>query len=131
LLAMALLAIAAWAPFSTSWHEASVRHVRCAEHGELTHVAVISEGAAAAPSPEEPSAAMRLALKGRDAGTAAGHDHCAVAFVVQGGAQTPTARTAVRITPPAPVPGPAIVAPPVLGRAFRLATAPKTSPPVA
>ena len=38
LLAAAAVAAVGFAQFATSWHEATVQHVVCAEHGELTHV---------------------------------------------------------------------------------------------
>jgi len=38
LLAFALIATMSFGPIASSWHELTVRHVVCAEHGELTHV---------------------------------------------------------------------------------------------
>ena len=37
-LAVLLIVTAGSAPYFASWHEAIVQHVRCADHGELTHV---------------------------------------------------------------------------------------------
>ena len=127
LLAGVLLLVATLAPFSASWHETNVQHIRCAEHGELTHVVVASSAQVVA----ETSRAMRLAVKRGDPGTPAGHEHCDVAFIVQGNAQTPSVRTTVRVLPPSVVATvPALVLP-APGRAVLLASAPKTSPPLA
>jgi hypothetical protein len=124
-LAGVLLLLATLAPFSESWHEASVRHVRCAEHGELTHVVV--SGAADAHR----AGAAHPSLDRGDAGTPAGHEHCDFTFVVQGSAHTPAIRTTVRTLPPSVVATAPALALPAPGRAFLLASAPKTSPPVA
>lgn len=125
LFAAALIAAFGFAQFSASWHEASVRHVRCAEHGEMTHVAALANDGA-------PSAHVLTtddALTASELTTTAEHDHCTVAFSFRGNAQSRLLRLAVRFSPP-----PAIVravgAPaPRPGRAFVLAAAPKTSPP--
>ena len=130
LLTAALLAVAALAPFSTSWHAASLQHVRCAEHGELTHVAV-GDGVVATSDAKAVADASRSTLTGRNAGTPAGHEHCEVAFLVQGGGHAPAARTAPRIAPPVSVRPPAATDAPALARAALLAAAPKTSPPIA
>jgi len=125
LLAGVLLLVATLAPFSESWHETNVRHVRCAEHGELTHVAV--SGAVDAHG----AGTTHLAVNRDDEGTLAGHEHCDFTFVVQGSARTAAVRTTVRVLPPSVVATrPALVLP-APGRAFLLASAPKTSPPIA
>jgi len=126
LLAGLLLVVAAVAPFAASWHEATVQHVRCAEHGELTHVALSATARTAAT---HRAGAARLAVNGRNAGTPASHEHCAFAFVVQSSAQPPAVHATVRTLPPSLVASrPALVLP-APGRAFLLASAPKTSPP--
>ena len=126
LFAAALIAAVGFAQFSLSWHEASVRHVRCAEHGEMTHVAALSDSGTA------PSRGItRTTLAGSEAGTLAGHEHCGAAFTFRGSAQHKISRVATRFTPPpaavwrvgAPAPRP--------GRSVVLASAPKTSPPSA
>ena len=128
LLAGVLLVVAAVAPFAASWHEASVQHVRCAEHGELTHVAVNTASQAAM---SRRAGTARVALSGGNAGVPASHDHCEFAFVVQSSAQPPVVHTTVRTLPPSVVATrPALVLP-APGRAFLLASAPKTSPPCA
>jgi hypothetical protein len=129
--AVALLAAAAtligqgW----TTSHDVAVQHVRCAEHGELTHVAPARAVAAAAPvaAAAHPAAAA-------PAGDPApcGHEHCAVASALRDGADRPAARAAASILPPPPAasaPGTHVV--PARGRAQVLASAPKTSPPAA
>ena len=129
LLAAVLLVVAATAPFAASWHQASVQHVRCAEHGELTHVAVSTDARAVADARR--AGAARLSLNGGDAGTPAEHEHCEFAFTVQSSAQTAAVHTTVRTLPPSVVaPRPALTLP-TPGRTFVLASAPKTSPPSA
>jgi len=124
-----LLAVAATAPFAASWHEASVQHVRCAEHGELTHVAVNTDARAAAVPHR--SGAPRVSVNGGEAGAPAEHEHCEFAFTVQGSGQPTPLHTTVRTLPPSvAAPRPALNLP-APGRAFVLASAPKTSPPSA
>ena len=126
LFAGALIAAVGFAQFSLSWHEASVRHIRCAEHGEMTHVAALPDHGT------PPTRGItRTTLAGSEAGTPAAHDHCGVAFTFRGSAQHQVIRLATRFTPPpaavwrvsAPAPRP--------GRSVVLASAPKTSPPSA
>jgi hypothetical protein len=128
LLAGVLLVVATVAPFAASWHEASVQHVRCAEHGELTHVAV--SHMAPDGGDRRPSVEAGPSMNRGETGTPAGHEHCDLTFVVQGSAQTPPVRTTVRIVPPSVLATAPVVAVPAPGRAFVLASAPKTSPPV-
>ena len=128
LLAGVLLVVAAAAPFAASWHEASVQHVRCAEHGELTHVAVATIAGAAH---QRRAGAARVTVNRGNAGTPSGHEHCELAFVVQRNAQPPVIQTTARMLPPRMVASrPALVLP-IPGRASLLASAPKTSPPSA
>ena len=72
-----ILCVVAWAGEITA-HETGVRHVRCAEHGELTHLA--RRGG------EDPgsvaSAANGPAVTRDRASAEAGHDHCALALLV-------------------------------------------------
>ncbi len=122
---VAVMAAAMAAQLLSISHEMTVRHFRCAEHGELTHVAV-SGGA-----DTHRAGCAHLAVNRGDAGTPAGHEHCDFTFIVQGSAQTPAVHTTVRILPPSVLATrPALVLP-APGRAFLLASAPKTSPPVA
>jgi hypothetical protein len=130
LLAVAAIAATGFAQLSTSWHEASVRHVRCAEHGEITHVAM---GANRAASSGVHHHAHHQAVVGASepVAPAGGHDHCDFVFAVQGNAPVPVVRVAVKVAPP-PLVAPRPVEPaPLPGRAFVLASAPKTSPPSA
>jgi hypothetical protein len=126
LLALSLVAVVAAAPVTSAWHELTVAHVRCAEHGELTHVATSH-------------AASFVAARGLDAieadapgtGTTEGHDHCSLGGAVRSDASSSVARTAVRYEPPAAAGRTKPVRAVAPGRAFVLASAPKTSPPSA
>ena len=120
----ALIAAVGFAQFSASWHESSVRHVRCAEHGELTHVAALSD-----QGTPPPLGAVHTALAGSEAGTPAGHDHCGVAFTFRGSAQQQVLRVSTRFAPPPAIVRRAGDPAPRPGRSFVLASAPKTSPP--
>jgi len=125
LFAAALIAAVGFAQFSASWHEASVRHVRCAEHGEMTHVAALADydvSAARAPVAND-------ALAGSEASAPAGHDHCGVVFSFRTSAQSRVLRLAVRFSPPPAILRRAGAPAPRPGRSFVLASAPKTSPP--
>lgn len=107
-LAEALVAIA----------HAGARHVRCAEHGELVHLAVGSPArdiATGAPS-LTPSSAVEDE-----------HDHCSVPVTTQRSADDPPA-----IATPVPTQGPRPVATPGAVPARQLVVyrfAPKNSPP--
>jgi hypothetical protein len=122
LLAVALVALTGVAPISSSWHELTVRHVVCAEHGELTDVPT-SQGLSAAPIRSFGS------IEGRPTEAVEGHEHCTSSFIVRGRAHLAVVRSFVRFTPPPSVVrdlGAPLTSP---GRAFVLASAPKTSPP--
>jgi hypothetical protein len=123
--AAATLIAQAW----TTSHDVAVRHVRCAEHGELTHVAPAP--AATAPPVAAPGARAAAVAPAGDRAPC-GHHHCTVAPALRDGAGPPAARAAISIVPPpaaATAPGRRIV--PARGRAHVLANAPKTSPPPA
>jgi hypothetical protein len=122
----ALIAVVGFAQFSASWHESSVQHVRCAEHGELTHVAALSD-----QGTPPPRGVARTTFTGSEAGTPEGHDHCAVAFTFRGSAQQQVLRVSTRFAPPPAVVRRAGDPAPRPGRSFVLASAPKTSPPSA
>jgi hypothetical protein len=121
---LALLAVTG-AQLSAAWHEMTVRHVVCADHGEMTHVRIGSAPAANASAPSGGAGAQNPA-------TSEGHEHCALALIVRGNTPAPARATVARALPP-----PTVVAPrapmSVLrpGRTFVLASAPKTSPPAA
>jgi hypothetical protein len=119
----AMTLVATVAQFFALCHEVTVRHFRCAEHGELTHVA--------ATSVEYPLPMRRLtdALRRGDIDAPDAHEHCAAAFTLQSGSSLPIVGGAARLVPP-PQDRPPPVIPPARGRAFVLASAPKTSPPV-
>jgi hypothetical protein len=122
LFAVALVISVGFGQLAASWHRASVRHVRCAEHGEVTHLAALS-------APGTVAASGRTTLAPSETGAPSEHDHCGVVLAAQAGAHARPLRTAVPFAPPPVVAR--IVADTVdlRGRAFVLASAPKTSPP--
>jgi len=123
---VAVMASAMVAQLLSISHEMTVRHFRCAEHGELTHVAAM----VAAPA-ELPSQRTNDAFRARDAESVDAHEHCGITFTVEGSSCTPSIGSASSTPPPAPglCPAPSTVS--WRGRAFVLASAPKTSPPSA
>ena len=122
LLAVALVALIGTAPLASSWHELTVRHVVCAEHGELTHVRA-SQALGVTPIQDVGSA------KGQPTETLDGHEHCASGFIVRGRAHRSVVRSVVRYTPPLAVIRDVGAPRACPGRSFVLASAPKTSPP--
>jgi len=126
LFTIAVMVAASAAQLLSLSHEMTVRHFRCAEHGELTHVAAL-----AAPAAVLSARPTHDALRAHDAEAADAHEHCSVAFTVEGHSFSPAAdQVAGAIPPPRPVA--AAEAPvPARGRAFVLSSAPKTSPPSA
>lgn len=123
-LAVAVVVAVGFAQFSTSWHEATVQHVICAEHGELTHVSRVDTGAPV-------QALGRAAIKGADLEMADAHEHCGFVFAPASSPPSPIVRVAVKFEPPAAVRETRAAPAPHPGRAFVLASAPKTSPPTA
>jgi hypothetical protein len=124
---VAVMAAAIFAQLLSLSHEMTVRHFRCAEHGELTHVASISLAGAS----DALSGRTHSAVRAPERETGDAHEHCGVAFTVEGSSCTPSPGGAIgAVTPPPAVrPSPARVVP--SGRIFVLASAPKTSPPSA
>jgi hypothetical protein len=124
---VAVMAAVIFAQLLSLSHEMTVQHFRCAEHGELTHVASL----AGAGATEGPSSRAHTAVRGpaREAGDA--HEHCGVVFTVEGSSCSLSPGDAIGAVTPAPAvrPIPARAVP--SGRAFVLASAPKTSPPSA
>lgn len=127
LFAAALIAAMGIAQFSASWHEASVHHVQCVEHGESIDVGVVSHLGSSTAS----NRANSTGMEGADNGEAASHDHCSVLFVLRAGTRAQLVRLATRFELPPVVVRPAGEPAPRPGRAFVLASAPKTSPPSA
>jgi hypothetical protein len=125
-LAVVVMAAATLAQFFALSHEVTVRHFRCAEHGELTHVAAAAMDVA-------PLGPRRVddALRTQAAETVDAHEHCGSAFTVESGSAPPIVRVPARFTPPPSVSRAVPAVTPRLGRAFVLASAPKTSPPSA
>ena len=121
--AVAMTLVATVAQFFALSHEVTVRHFRCAEHGELTHVAATSgESLLRVPRPTD-------ALRRDETDAPDAHEHCATAFTIQGGSSLPLVGGAARLAPPRQD-RPPPVPPPAGGRVFVLASAPKTSPPI-
>ena len=121
-LSAAMTLVATLAQFFALSHEMTVRHFRCAEHGELTHVPVMS-GESPPPMPQSADALGRGEADAPDA-----HEHCVAAFTIRGGSSLAVAGGTVRLAR-SPQDRPPPVPPPARGRAFVLASAPKTSPP--
>ena len=127
LFAAALIAAMGFAQLSASWHEASVRHVQCAEHGEAIDVGLVSD-----LGPSSGHHATRVSgFEASDSAESTSHDHCTIVVAFRGSARTQLVRLATRLVPPPVVVRPASEPAPRPGRAFVLASAPKTSPPSA
>jgi hypothetical protein len=114
--------VATVAQFFALSHEVTVRHFRCAEHGELTHVAA-TPGEYLLPMPRPTDALRRGEVDAPNA-----HEHCAAAFTIQGGSSLPFVGGAARLAPPSQD-RPPPVPPLTRDRVLVLASAPKTSPP--
>jgi hypothetical protein len=123
---VAVMAAATIAQLLSISHEMTVRHFRCAEHGELTHVTAM-----AATSAGLTVRHTYDVLRARDAEAADAHEHCGVAFTVEGSSCAPSCGGASSTPPPAPAMRPAPATVSWSGRAGVLASAPKTSPPSA
>src|SRR3954470_15553492 len=133
---VALMAAAMVAQLLSISHEMTVRHFRCAEHGELTHVAALSAAAAElsgqdAPDDAPDRRATNEALRGGDAEAADAHEHCGVTFTVQGSSCITSIGGAVGAVPSLPTLRPAPSSVSWQALAFILASSPKTSPPSA
>ena len=119
---LAVVVAASLAQFASLAHEMTVRHFRCAEQGELTHVAA-TRGEAAGPAP-----AAGQSMRAHDADRADAHEHCSVLFTVGSAASVAAPVVSGELAAPPPAPRPA--APRMAGgRDVALAAAPKTSPP--
>jgi hypothetical protein len=124
LLTVAVLVAAYTAQLASLAHEITVLHFRCPEHGELTHL--MAPAAPAEISAEEPAQTAAHAPGGQ---AAEAHEHCGLAFTVEGRAFSPADVTVVDLVPPL---SPTFtIGPPARepGCVFLLASAPKTSPP--
>jgi hypothetical protein len=123
---VAVMAAATFAQLLSISHEMTVRHFRCAEHGELTHVAPMIAGKA-----EMPVRSSNDSFRAPESDEADGHEHCGVAFTIEGSSCTSSRSGAIGTVSPPPAARPARAAVIVAGRAGVLASAPKTSPPSA
>ena len=119
-----LLAAVGGAQFSSAWHEASIRHVQCTEHGEAIDLGVVASVA----SPVRDGAAS-AGMEGADSAETTSHDHCSLVLAFRASARARLVRLATRFEPPPVVVRPASEPTRRPGRAFVLASAPKTSPP--
>jgi hypothetical protein len=126
-LAAALSVAATFAQLFELSHEAAVRHFRCAEHGELTHVAALSGDVGPNLGPRQTTDAL-LTQAGW---TMNAHEHCASAFTREGAPAPSPVRDPGRAVPPSPSSAQGPVPAPPPARAFLLSSAPKTSPPLA
>jgi hypothetical protein len=123
-LVIALIALVASRSVASSQHELTVRHVRCAEHDELTHVQA-AEGAALEPRCESAS------VVGANAGTRVLHDHCWEGFIARGRLLVSHLFEVTRLPATPSIGGVMSAVAIVEGQSFLLASAPKTSPPSA
>ncbi|HVV16199.1 MAG TPA: hypothetical protein VHH90_03275 [Polyangia bacterium] len=122
---LAAVVVASLGQFASLAHEMTVRHFRCAEHGELTHVAAI---ASTAGDVTGRAGAEKDAWRAPAAAAVDAHEHCGLTFTVEGSAPSPSTCASGRLAPPPPAAAPA--APRLRGgRMVALAAAPKTSPP--
>jgi hypothetical protein len=122
LLVVALIAIVGLGPIASSRHELTVRHVVCAEHGELTDVPT-SRGLDVTPTRSLSS------VEGQPTEALEGHEHCASGLIVRERAHLSVVSSFVRFSPPPSVVRDAGAPLTFPGRVFVLASAPKTSPP--
>jgi len=124
-LVVAALLNGAW---SEVVHEETYRHVRCDEHGELTHVTNARSAGALVVAGAGHQAGVRNRTP--DGAPSTGHAHCQIVFAANCLPSAPLPSAGSLFAPPPQVvsapatPGPASVA-------FLLRRAPKTSPPVA
>ncbi|HTJ44920.1 MAG TPA: hypothetical protein VL463_22590 [Kofleriaceae bacterium] len=113
--AAALSALLLAVTLLAQWHQATVLHARCAEHGELVHVHAKAKTA-------------DHTIAAHDGAPEAEHEHCTMCPAAHDGA--PAVRTILRVVMP-----PAVPAPLATPRAIALVDeapyrdAPKTSPP--
>ena len=127
LFAAALIVGFGFSQLLASWHDAGVRHVRCAEHGEMVDV---EAGSNLGPALADGRASGTTA-EGTETSTPSEHEHCAVALALRGSSQLQVVRAAARLVAPPVAVRPAVDPAPRPGRSFVLASAPKTSPPSA
>jgi hypothetical protein len=114
--------------FASSSHELGAAHARCAEHGEITHVAVDPQALGRLP----PRADELTHVTGDAAGANSAHEHCLLAAATRRRVllMLPAGFEAVPFGTPPLVMSPPTLDLPAPGDCL-LATAPKTSPPVA
>ncbi len=123
---VAVMVLATFAQFASLEHEMTVRHFRCAEDGELTHIAPMTGTGAPVPL-----SLPRVAMRAPETNLAHDHEHCGVASALEGSSFAPAGCDAGIALHPLPLIGPALGGPEVPGWACGLVSAPKTSPPAA
>src|SRR5690242_17159040 len=103
---VAVMAAAIFAQLLSLSHEMTVRHFRCAEHGELTHLTSL-----AAEAPPGTPAPTIAAIRAPAREVASAHEHCGVAFTVEGSSCTTSGGGAIGkvAVSPALRPAPALV----------------------
>ncbi|HLK89373.1 MAG TPA: hypothetical protein VKZ18_05750 [Polyangia bacterium] len=123
---VAVMAAATFAQLLSISHEMTVRHFRCAEHGELTHLAAMVAGAAAVPT-----RSANDAFRTQESEPADAHEHCGVAFTIEGSSCSPSPTAAIGAVSPPPPARPVAAVVIRAGQVGVLVSAPKTSPPSA
>jgi hypothetical protein len=123
---VAVMAAATFAQLLSISHEMTVRHFRCAEHGELTHIAPMIAGTA-----EMPARSSNDSFRAPESEAGDAHEHCGVAFTIEGSSCTSAPSSASGTVSPPAAARPARAVVPLTGRVGVLASAPKTSPPSA
>lgn len=121
--AIALVALAAQAV--ALFHDAWIRHARCAAHGEVIHADADPTSGHTPDARRDPDGPAGVRTSDRDARHPADHDHCQPVVARRQAAAETLASTAL---PPLQVGAAPVVAPPP-ARAQRYRLAPKTSPP--
>ncbi len=86
---LAAVVAASLGQFASLAHEMTVRHFRCAEHGELTHVAAVASASLADATGR--AEAAKDALRAPSTAVVDAHEHCGLTFTVEGSAPTPSA----------------------------------------
>jgi hypothetical protein len=132
--ALAVAALLVVANLVAYWHQATVVHARCAEHGELVHAESAGDDdharvTASAPSTEVPVAVAALHSRTTDA-AGDDHDHCDLCPLTREPLRLGAAVVAAARAPQAIATARAPAAGTVARTIDRVRFAPKTSPPL-
>src|SRR5438094_9571389 len=87
-----VLYFVAWSGQLAAGAHSGVPHVRCNEHGELSHITIAAAHAVAAPARSMPAAGSQ------ERSHAGGHEHCPIAAVIDQSAR-PTRSAPAPATP--------------------------------